>query len=85
MGGWETISFPSLVCSGLCGQAGLYGADCSELLGLFFWWQNTLSWPFPVSCLAASLVVQTCSAKEGEEWVLPIRRVSCWLGGENPL
>lgn len=65
---WETIFSPSLVYSRLC------GADCSELLALSSLWQNTMSWPFPVTCLAALLVVKTCLAKEGEEWVLPMKK-----------
>lgn len=62
------------------------GADSSELLGLCFLWQNAMSCAFPVTYLAALLVVQTCSAEEGEEWVLPTRRMSCWMGrGGDPL
>lgn len=85
-GWWETICSPPPICSGLCRQARLYGADSSELPGLCFLWQNATSCAFPVTCLAALLVVQTCSAEEGEEWVLPTRRMSCWLGrGGDPL
>ena len=68
-----------LVCADKRGCAGQTAASClaCAFCSLCFLWQNAVSCPSPVTCLAASLVVQTCSAKEGEEWVLPMRRMSC--------
>lgn len=55
---WETISFPPQLFWFVWGrlQSCLACAFCGK----------TLTCPSPVTCLAALLVVQTCSAKEGE-------------------
>lgn len=73
---WETITSPSQSWS-------VWGRLQSCLACAFC--GKTLSCPSPVPCLAALLVLQTCSAKGREGWVQPRGSISCQVGWGNPL